>query len=387
MARAGKAARGCAGFALCFVLAVTTGCSGSSVDQSASGGGTATSPSAVSAFASNAAASTPVLSTGADETTASGVGSGASSTPPAGTGPSDQSAFAAPRAVPPGMGSGAPAGQFPRTVAHFGGSTTIPASPVRTIVISTGQLDATLTLGVVPVGSTRGDGSLLVPPYLTAAFAEQENELNAMQDLGLRLEPNVEAIAAAQPDLILVNAAGAEGIYDQLEQIAPTVQTEGTGVNWKQDFLLVADALGRTAEAQDYLDAFHQQAQQFAQELTTPPTVSFVRTTSDRTRIFGVPSFAGSIAQDAGLARPATQLFDKTSEDLSPEQIAGADADWIFYGLQTGADAMSANPLWPTLAAVQAGRVVDVDDDPWYLNAGPTAAAVVLAQLMETIGG
>ena len=47
----------------------------------------------------------------------------------------------------------------------------------------------------------------------------------------------------------------------------------------------------------------------------------------------------------------------------------------------------STNPLWPTLTAVQAGRVVDVDDDPWYLNAGPTAASVVLAQLTDAIQG
>ena len=285
------------------------------------------------------------------------------------------------------MGSGSPDGEFPRTVGHFGGSTTIPAAPTRTVVISTGQLDAALTLGVVPVGSTRGEGAALVPPYLTETFADRQDGLAAIQDVGLRVEPNVEAIAAAQPDLILVNAAGAEGIYDQLAQIAPTVQTEGTGVNWKQDFLLVADALGRTEQAQAYLNEFHQKAEQFGRQLTEVPTVSLIRTTADRTRIFGVPSFAGSIAQDAGLSRPEAQQFDKTSQDISPEEIAAADADWVFYGVQAGADTVISSPLWPTLTAVQAGRVVDVDDDLWYLNAGPTAATAVLNQLMDTVTG
>lgn len=332
------------------------------------------------------AASSSAAAPGSGGADISAAPSGSSAAAAGGSSASSQSMVQeAPRAVPDGMGSTAKDGEFPRTVTHFGGSTTIPAPPVRTVVISTGQLDATLTLGVVPVGSTRGAGAELVPPYLNETFADRAGDLAAMQDLGLRLEPNVEAIAAAQPDLILVNAAGAEGIYDKLSQIAPTVQSEGTGVNWKQDFLLVADALGRTEQAQAYLDTYHQTATDYGQRFTSAPTVSLIRTTSDRTRMFGIPSFPGSIAQDAGLDRPASQQFDSTSLDVAAEQIAEVDADWIFYGVQSGADPVTANPLWPTLSAVAAQRVIDVDDDLWYLNAGPTAAAAVLEQLMSTI--
>ena len=51
-----------------------------------------------------------------------------------------------------------------------------------------------------------------------------------------------------KPDLILVNKAGkgdSAALYKSLSAIAPTVVTEGTGVNWKSDFLLLADALGK----------------------------------------------------------------------------------------------------------------------------------------------
>lgn len=256
------------------------------------------------------------------------------------------------------------------------------------MVISTGQLDAMLTLGQVPAGSTRGAGAGLVPAYLVDAFPDQREELDAMVDLGVRLEPNLEAIAAVRPDLILVNASGAEGIYPQLTEIAPTVQTEGTGVNWKQDFLLVADALGRTEQAQGVLDDFHGAAELRAAQAPEELTVSFLRVTSDRSRIFGIGSFVGSIAQDAGFARPESQQFDATSQDITAEELSRADADWIFYGVQSGAggDAAEQNPLWPALTAVQAGRVQTVDDDVWFLNAGPTAATMVLEQLMAATG-
>lgn len=38
------------------------------------------------------------------------------------------------------------------------------------------------------------------------------------------------------------------------------------------------------------------------------------------------------------------------------------------------------------MKAVEAGHAVKVDDDPWYLNAGPTAADLVVKQLTESLG-
>nr|WP_275889368.1 iron-siderophore ABC transporter substrate-binding protein [Nakamurella flavida] len=254
--------------------------------------------------------------------------------------------------------------------------------------MGTGQLDGLLLLGVVPVGSAKAAKAELVPPYLAQAYPELQPDLAAMADVGLRLEPNLEAVAAVGPDLILSNSAAAEGIYDQLSQIAPTVLAEGTGVNWKQDFPLIADAVGATEQAQAELDAYHQRAVDFGARFEgAAPTVSLVRFTSDQTRVFGVASFAGGIAQDAGLTRPEAQQFAGTSQDVADEQIEVADADWIFAGAQPGTDlaAETAAPLWGTLAAVAAGHVVTVDDDPWYLNAGPTAANEVLEQLISTL--
>jgi iron complex transport system substrate-binding protein len=45
-----------------------------------------------------------------------------------------------------------------------------------------------------------------------------------------------------------------------------------------------------------------------------------------------------------------------------------------------------AGPLWKSMRAVEAGHAVKVDDDPWYLNAGPTAARLVVRQFADTLG-
>ncbi|WP_199566226.1 ABC transporter substrate-binding protein [Streptomyces corynorhini] len=294
----------------------------------------------------------------------------------------------APRTVPKGMGSGKPDGAFPRTVSHFEGKTVIKSAPRKVVVISTGQADALLTLGTVPAGSTRGDGADLIPGYLKDDYPDDAAALAKVADVGSRVDPDIESIANIEPDLILMNIAGkdAKGLYTALSAVAPTVATQGTGLYWKQDFLLVADGLGKTEQARKFLDDFHKDAAAWGASLDKPVTVSFLRLNADRLRVFGVPSFTGSIAEDAGLGRPESQRFDDTSEDISNEQLDRADADWIFYGVQgdeAKVTSLTDAPLWPTLSAVAGKTAIPVDDDVFYLNTGPTAARDVLAVLKE----
>lgn len=298
--------------------------------------------------------------------------------------------YVTPRTMPDGKGSGEDDGVFPRTVVHFGGETTLDAAPERVVVISTGQADALLTLGVVPTGSTSGDGADMIPAYLYEAYPDDADALDEVIDVGTRFEPDIETIANIAPDLIVMNNAGkdATALYASLSAIAPTVATQGTGLYWKQDFLLLADALGKTQQAEEWLAEYHADAETFGATVEGSPTVSFLRKNADRTRVFGVASFSGSVAEDSGLARPDSQQFvDETSLDISAEQLGLADADWIFYGVQGGDDTeLTSLGLWPTLVAVDDDQVVSVDDDVYYLNVGPTAARGILAGLENTLG-
>ncbi|MDO4042266.1 iron-siderophore ABC transporter substrate-binding protein [Clavibacter michiganensis] len=322
----------------------------------------------------------PAASTG----TGSASGSAGTDADAAATG------YTTPRTMPDGKGSGQPDGVFPRTVVHFAGTTAIPAAPQRVAVISTGQADSLLTLGIVPVASTAADGAAVVPDYLTRAFPEDADALAAVAPLGDRISPDIESVAAAKPDLILMNVTGkdAASLYASLSAIAPTVATQGTGLYWKQDLLLLADAVGRTQQAASWLDSYQSDAAAFGAGLADRPTVSFLRSSADRIRVFGVASFAGSVAEDAGLPRPTAQDFtDETSRDISEEQIDLAEGDHVFAGVQGGDDtALTGLPLWPTLQAVEDDAVTFVDDDVFYLNTGPTAARSVLEAMRSALG-
>ena len=135
------------------------------------------------------------------------------------------------------------------------------------------------------------------------------------------------------------------------------------------------------------LDASTAEAARRGAALERTATISLLRSGQDKLRIFGPLSFVGSVVADLGLARPKAQQFtDGVSQDISAETLDQADGDWLFYGVQSGdAAGLTGEKLWPSLSAVSAGRAVEVDHDPFFLNAGPTAARVVKDTLTSAL--
>ena len=149
----------------------------------------------------------------------------------------------------------------------------------------------------------------------------------------------------------------------------------------------MADALGKPDTAQTWLDSFHTDAAKAGESIDRQATVSLLRVTEGRLRIFGSVSFAGSVLADMGAARPEGQQFtDDVSQDISKEELDKADGGWLLYGVQGGdASELTSLDLWPALQAVSSDHAVQVDDDPFFLNAGPTAARTVLTKVSETV--
>lgn len=280
-------------------------------------------------------------------------------------------------------------GEFPRQVEHVVGSTLIPRQPQRVAVISTGQLDAALSLGVIPAGTTRVDNRELAPGYLRTALASRASELDAMVDLGSRQAPNLEALARLAPDLIVLNRTVLKaGGLELFSRIAPTVVARGTGGNWRPDFLVLADALGRRQQAERLLAELDRDLAGMTQRLgAQPPSASLLFSSGARLRLMGVDSFAGGLLQAMGVTRPAAQRFKGTSQDVSAELLDLADADWLFYAEQgTALASLARQPLWPRLTAVSQSRAIRVDTDAFYLNAGPLAARQVVSTVASALG-
>jgi iron complex transport system substrate-binding protein len=258
--------------------------------------------------------------------------------------------------------------------------------PERVVVLDTPQLDAALSLGVTPVGAVRPAADAEFPEYLEGA--------DDIADVGTIEAPNLEAIAKLEPDLILSSELRHADLYDELSEIATTVFSETTGGTWKADYLLFAEAMGRKAEAEEMLEAYETRAAAIGAELGTPAdtTVGIVRFLPDEIRVYGPESFSGSVLTDVGVSLPEAvrDVRDDIAIYPSAEQVDQASADVIYVTTwgdptETTKSAVQGGPLWPTLPAVQQGRVFDVSDDVWMLGIGVLGADALLDDVERTL--
>ncbi|MFJ9208664.1 ABC transporter substrate-binding protein [Streptomyces sp. NPDC102264] len=288
--------------------------------------------------------------------------------------------FAAAAKKTAGYGTDAKPGQFPRTITHAMGTTELKKRPERVVVLDVGEFDNVVSLGLKPVGYAPTEGDEGIPSYLRKGAGSPAN-------VGTINNLNLEAIAGLKPDLILGSQLRAADKYKALAEIAPTVFSIRPGFTWKENYLLNAQALDRTAEAKAALAAYEKKATALGTEIgPDKPTVSMVRYMPDRLRLYAKASFIGTILDDIGLPRPENQRIYDLAVEISPEKIDDADADWIFTGVygdpeKTQRDTARSNPLWKNLKAVEAGRAKDVKDETWYLGLGVTAAGQVLDDL------
>lgn len=282
------------------------------------------------------------------------------------------------------MGTTAKPGEFPRTIKQAMGDTVIKSQPERVVVLDVGELDNVVSLGIKPVGYAPTEGDEAIPGYLAKKAGHP-------QSVGTVNSVNLEAIANLHPDLILGSQLRAAKLYPQLSKIAPTVFSIRPGFTWKENYLLNASALDKTAEAKANLAAYERRAKALGAELgPDKPTVTMLRYMPDRTRLYAKASFIGTILQDVGIPRPKNQQIDELATEISPERIDDADADWIFTGVYGSADKTQRataedNPLWKNLKAVKAGHAKDVPDETWYLGLGVTAANSVLDDLRRLL--
>ncbi|MFJ9212496.1 iron(III) dicitrate transport system, periplasmic iron-binding protein FecB [Streptomyces sp. L-9-10] len=280
-------------------------------------------------------------------------------------------------------GEAADGGAGTHTVTTVMGEVKVGDAPKRVVVLDTDALDSAVTLGITPVGATTVVDKAPFSTYLP------EDKLKGIQPVGLIAEPNLEAIAALKPDLILSSKVRDEKNYESLSAIAPTVFSDTTGPTWRKNFDLHADALGRKNEAKKVVADYDAHVKRLTDALggaakAKRTKVGFVRFVEGAdTRLYLNDTFVGSLFKDLQVGRPANQDTTGFSADVSPEQIDKANADVIFYS--TYGDAKKAKetdtvggPLWKNLDAVKKGTAFKVDDNLWMLGIGYTGAGRVL---------
>ena len=273
-------------------------------------------------------------------------------------------------------------------------STATPEATDGTTLTFTDDLDREVTVPVQPqrvavllgsyadVWCLAGGQDTLVAAADDAWTDFDLNLGDEVANLGSLMEPNLEELIAAQPDLVIASSNTTSNV-----ELLPSLEDLGVpviyfGVNSFNDYLEMLDVCtqitGQTQNYQTYgLDVQAQVEKAKEQDDGSAPTVLLLRSASTSCKVKNSKgTVLGEILVDLGavnIADSDTSLL----EDLSMERIIADDPDYIFVVFQ-GSDqdaaqktldaALTSNPAWDTLSAVQNGNFYLMEKELYHLK-------------------
>lgn len=291
------------------------------------------------------------------------------------------------------------AGAAVRTIDTPMGPVDVPEDPQRVV-----SLDAYVGLQtldelgapVVAAGTLGGGVRTLV-----------SDEAQELPSVGVTAELQLEAIAAAEPDLIVGRQPIGEQYYDELSSIAPTVLIPFE--YWRDQYVGVADAVGLADEATEKLSTLDDEIAELRADIEEawPDGVDLsvvrVSDTSGDVRSYNTLDASttfvyADILSGAGITPTANALPDAdpatVNSAVSGENLSLIDGDVIVYYVGAGGQAdagdtveqaLTTNRLWPTLTAVQEGQAFQVDSAPWFDAYNLAGAHAVIEDLRRVL--
>lgn len=157
--------------------------------------------------------------------------------------------------------SGASAGRWPREIKHEKGTTELKSRPKRIVSTSpsvTGSLlaiDAPLVATAATTPSPITDSKGFFSQWAKVA------DRRGVKSLYGNLQFNMEAIVAAEPDLVVVSSSGADSVADHYAEISarfPTVVVDYSKQDWRKLSVQLGDATGLESKAKKVTADFDQ---------------------------------------------------------------------------------------------------------------------------------
>lgn len=265
-----------------------------------------------------------------------------------------------------------------------------PASKVAALEWQ--QIEDVLTLCLTPVAVADAAGF--------ATWNTAETLPDGVADVGTRGEPNTEALLAAAPDLIVIEAYTAEDeSIKAMEKLGiPVLATKGADAGdpiaqMRSTFELIAEATGRTERAEVVLDEFDATVARARDEIAAAdlPTKEFVYFDgwiaggNVAVRPFGQGSLVAELGEELGLENAWTGKVDP-AYGLGQTDVEGFTAVGDALLLHTGTidpdaeeflDKVHDNAVWKKLPSVVAGDTHAFPAGIWTFG-GPRSSEQVV---------
>lgn len=273
------------------------------------------------------------------------------------------------------------------SITHSSGTTEVPASPSKAVVIDWSSLDTLQQLGVRVQGTPSS-----TPPQLLEAYREGDY-IRA----GSLFEPDLEVLRNARPDLIVLGRR-AQPQYAEVSKFGPTIDVTPDPSDLlgslKRNTRLLADIYGKQTEAEALLTRLDSSIDELRTLAAEQGTGLLVLTTGGRMAAFGTGTRFGMIHDVFGMKQAVDNLqTGRHGHAVSFEFLLEADPDWLFVmdrDAAIGREGVAArqlmdNELVRATKAGSKGQIVYLDPVAWYLldNSGLGVMQSSVDQLIE----
>ncbi|MBJ3785028.1 ABC transporter substrate-binding protein [Devosia sediminis] len=263
-----------------------------------------------------------------------------------------------------------------RAFTHLGGETCIPEQPQR-IVAARGDSIATplLDIGAPLVGA--GFSSEQGESFLRGAsdiFGADFVAASGVQPIGDQNGPDMEAIAALEPDLIILPAWQLD-LSEKTAMIAPTIVLNDN-LPFLDHLAMLADATGLSGVYDQRLAGYRAKIERIQAQLGDPSAITVSRFDMAEGGLWYYPNWGAvdQVITDIGFSRPAVQSEAESRSDISFEMLPEFDGDILIssYAPRFGQtipffveqwDQLA--PFWRNLEGVEAGNHYWYERDVW----------------------
>ncbi len=257
-------------------------------------------------------------------------------------------------------------------------------TPTRVVALGWVYVEDLLALGIQPVGVADIEGY--------QKFVNIQPKLDAsVVDVGTRAEPNLEAIAQLEPDLIIGVELRHQAIYDTLNSIAPTLlfnpypseDSANQLSEMQQTFMKIADTMKREEQGKAVLEkmqATFTQAEKKISDLKIANKKIILGQFSDSTpqlRLFTDNAMAIQIINKIGLENAWQGKlepfgFNTVWIEALPK-VEAANFIYITTDNNIYWQQLQNNPVWKGLKFVREKRLYPIPSDTWVFG-GPLSA-------------
>lgn len=251
-------------------------------------------------------------------------------------------------------------GAFPVTVTVGGTDTTIDARPQAIVSLSPTATEMLFAIGA-------GDQVVAVDDFSNFPEEAPTTDLSAF-------DPNVEAIIAFEPDLVILegdrnDVVGGLAAVDVPTMVLPAAATFDDTYTQIE---VLGVATGNVGDAAEVVAGMQSDIDELVADLPErDEPLTYYHELDDTLYSVTSQTFIGEIYALAGLENVADAADGAADSggypQLSAEFLVDADPDLIFLAdtkcCGQDVDTVAARPGWSDLSAVQGGNVVELDDD------------------------